>query len=71
LSLNKVIADQWTKMISGLPVEYHKRLADRVVACLGNWMPVEHVEDVLCDMQYHSEQITALIKEDTVRDRYQ
>jgi len=67
---NEIVFDQWSKLVSGLPVEYHKRLADRVVACLGNWIPEEHLEDALNDMRYHRRQIESLLVEDTQRPRH-
>ncbi|MBU2395785.1 MAG: hypothetical protein KKH70_20815, partial [Gammaproteobacteria bacterium] len=58
------VYEEWMKCIHGIPTDYHKRLADRVVACLGNWLDESKVEDVICDMEYHRRQIEALMRED-------
>lgn len=70
------IYDVWCDAMRGLPTEYHKRLADRVVACLGNWLDglkecnIYSVEDAISDIKYHRRQIDAIIEEDRNRDRY-
>ena len=67
---DNLVYDKWESLIRGLPIEYHKRLADRVVACIGNWVPPEHLEDVLCDMKYHKEQILNIQHMDEQCSRY-
>jgi len=66
---NKVF-EEWENLIRGIPVDYHKRLADRVVACLGDRLDESKVEDALCDMRYHRRQIDDIYKSDLTRDRY-
>jgi hypothetical protein len=64
------VYDEWYAVIRGVPTEYHKRLADRVISCLGNWLDESKIEDVICDMRYHKRQIDEIYEEDLTRDRY-
>ena len=47
----------------GLPIEYHKRLGERLIACIVNWVDDVTVEDVLCDIKYHADQVKAIYRE--------
>ena len=66
---NKVF-NAWEHAIRGVPTEYHKRLADRVVSCLGNWLDESKAEDVISDIKYHRQQIDEIMVEDSQRPRY-
>ena len=47
----------------GLPIEYHLRLAERLIACVFNWVDDCTIEDVLCDIKYHGDQVKAIYRE--------
>ena len=70
MEYQNVIYEEWAALIRGVPTEYHKRFADRVVACIGNWVPEDHLGDVLSDMRYHRRQIHEIYEAEFNRDRY-
>ena len=63
MSSKHLIMDAVDKAYTGLPVEYHKRLGERLVACIANWLDDVTVEDVICDIKYHAEQVKAIYRE--------
>jgi len=63
MSTKELIMDAVDKAYTGLPIEYHKRLGERLVSCVANWIDDCVVEDVLCDIKYHGEQVKAIYRE--------
>jgi len=60
MSSKELIMDAVDKAYHGLPVEYHKRLGERLVACVANWVDEDKTHDVICDIQYHKKQVTEI-----------
>ena len=63
MSSKELIMDAVSKAYIGLPVEYHKRLGERLVSCVANWCEDVVLEDLLCDIKYHGEQVKAIYRE--------
>jgi len=59
----------WESAIAGVPTEYHKRLADRVVGALADLVPEDRVDEAVERIRYHRAQIDSIIEEDRGRSR--
>ena len=63
MSSKELIMDAVDKAYHGLPVEYHKRLGERLVACVSNWIDDATIEDVICDIKYHGDQVKSIYRD--------
>ena len=59
------VYEAWCSAVRGMPLDYHRRFADRVIARLGDWVP-----QALVDIKDHHRQIASIYEEDLKRDRY-
>jgi hypothetical protein len=54
----------------GLVPEYHKRMGEALVHALANWVPKEHIEDALSDIQYYSDKVLRELETDIHCSRF-
>ena len=67
MSSKELITDAVDKAYHGLPVEYHRRLGERLASCIANWCEDVVIEDLLCDIRYHGEQVKQIYHDDGER----
>jgi len=65
MSSKERIMDYVDKAYTGLPVEYHKRLAERLIACITDTVNDMDIEEALSNIKYHSEKMKEIYYSDS------
>ncbi len=57
MSSKELIMDAVDKAYHGLPIEYHRRLGERLVCCTSDWCEDVVIKTLLEDIAYHAEKV--------------
>ena len=64
------VYEQYLASVRGLPLEFHLRFHDRVVAAISRYVPEEHIEEAVENIRYHRGEMYKIFIEDSERERY-